>query len=50
MANRQRNNERVIDLILGGSEITADGNCSHEIKPLAHWKKSYDQPRQPTKK
>ena len=36
--------------ILGGSKITADGDCSHEIKTLAHWKKSYDQPRQPTKK
>ena len=33
------------DLILGGSKITADGDCSHEIKTLAPWKKSYDQPR-----
>ena len=24
--------ETVRDLILGGSKITADGNCSHEIK------------------
>ena len=24
--------ETVADFILGGSEITADGNCSHEIK------------------
>ena len=24
--------ERVSDFILGGSQITADGNCSHEIK------------------
>ena len=24
--------ERVTDLILGGSKITADGDCSHEIK------------------
>ena len=24
--------EVVADLILGGSKITADGNCSHEIK------------------
>ena len=24
--------ETVVDLILGGSEITADGDCSHEIK------------------
>ena len=24
--------ERVSDFILGGSKITADGDCSHEIK------------------
>ena len=36
----------VRDFILGGSRITADGDCSHEIKTLAPWKKSYDQPRQ----
>ena len=24
--------EKVSDFILGGSEITADGDCSHEIK------------------
>ena len=24
--------ETVADLILGGSKITADGNCSHDIK------------------
>ena len=35
----------VSDFILGGSKITADGDCSHEIKTLTHWKKSYDQPR-----
>ena len=23
---------KVADLILGGSQITADGDCSHEIK------------------
>ena len=39
--------ETVIDFILGGSKITADGDCSHEIKTLAPWKKSYDQSRQP---
>ena len=32
----------VRDSILGGSKITADGDCSHEIKMLAPWKKSYD--------
>ena len=32
--------------ILGGSKITADGDCSHEIKKmLTPWKESYDQPR-----
>ena len=27
--------ETVSDFILGGSKITADGDCSHEIKRLA---------------
>ena len=34
----------------GGSKITADGDCSHEIKRLTPWEKSYDQPRQHIKK
>ena len=38
--------ETVTDFILEGSKITADGDCSHEIKMLIPWKKSYDQPRQ----
>ena len=42
--------ETVADFILGGSKITADGDCSHEIKTLAPWKKSYDQSRQHIKK
>ena len=43
--------ETVPDFILGGSKITADGDCSHEIKRhSAPWKKSYDQPRQHIKK
>ena len=42
--------ETVTDIILGGSKITADGDCSHEIKMLAPWKKSCDQPRQHIKK
>ena len=42
--------ETVRDFILWGSKITADGDCSHEIKTLAPWKKSYDQPRQHIKK
>ena len=37
--------ETVTDFIFGGSKITANGDCSHEIKTLAPWKKSYDQPR-----
>ena len=37
--------ETVADFIFGGSKITADGDCSHEIKMLTPWKKSYDQPR-----
>ena len=28
----QMDGETVTDFILGGSKITADGNCSHEIK------------------
>ena len=35
--------EIVTDFIFLGSKITADGDCSHEIKKtLALWKKSYD--------
>ena len=38
--------ETVSDLIFWGSKITADGDCSHEIKKtLTPWKESYDQPR-----
>ena len=39
--------ETVADFISGGaSKITADGNCSHEIKKrLTPWKEIYDQPR-----
>ena len=40
----------VTDYIFLGSKITADGDCSHEVKTLAPWEKSYDQPRQHTKK
>ena len=38
--------ETVRDFIFLGSKITTDGDCTHEIKTLAPWKKSYDQPRQ----
>ena len=43
--------ETVTDFIFLGSKITADGDCSHEIKKnktkqnkktLASWKESYD--------
>ena len=38
--------ETVSDFILGVSKITADGDCSHEIKKcLFFGKESYDQPR-----
>ena len=44
--------ETATDFILGGSKITADGDCSHEVKrrlllgrKLTPWKESYDQPR-----
>ena len=50
--------ETVTDFIFLGSKITADGNCSHEIKrrlllgtkALTPWKKSSDKPRQCIKK
>ena len=42
--------ETVTDFIFLGFKITADSDCSHEIKTLAPWKESYDQPRQHIKK
>ena len=42
--------EIVTDFIFLSSKITEDGDCSHEIKMLTPWKKSYDQPRQHIKK
>ena len=42
----QIDGETAADFILGGSNITADGDCSHEIKRrFTPWKESYDQPR-----
>ena len=38
--------ETVADFILWGSKITADGDCSHEIKRCLLLEKSYDKPRQ----
>ena len=43
--------ETMRDFILGDTKITADGDCSHEIKRcLLLGRKSYDQPRQHIKK
>ena len=42
--------ETVTDFIFWVSRLTADGDCSHEIKTLALWKKRYDKSRQHIKK
>ena len=42
--------ETVRDFIFLGSKITAYHDCSHEIKMLTPWKKSYNQSRQHFKK
>ena len=43
----QIDGETVADFIFGGSKVTADGDCSHEIKRrLLLLMESYDQPRQ----
>ena len=44
--NRWETVETVSDFIFLGFKITADGDCSHEIKTLTPWKENYDQPRQ----
>ena len=36
--------ETVKEFLLLGSKITADCDCSHEIKTLGPWKGSYDKP------
>ena len=47
----QVDEETVADFVFLGSKITADGDCSHEIRRhLLFGKKSYDQPRQHMKK
>ena len=38
------NVETVTDFIFLGSKITVDSDCSDEIKTLAPWKESCDQP------
>ena len=40
----------VTDFIFLGLKITVDSDCSHEMRRLAPWKESYDQPRQCIKK
>ena len=43
--------QTVTDFIFGGSKITADDDCSHEIRrKLTPWKETYDQHRQHIKK
>ena len=42
--------EKVADFVFWGFKITADSDCSHEIKRLTPWKESYDLPRQHIKK
>ena len=37
--------ETVTDFIFLDSKITVEGNCTHKIKKLSPWKKSYDKPR-----
>ena len=37
--------ETVTDFSFLGSKISADDDGSHEIKEIAPWKESYDQPR-----
>ena len=39
-----------LTLFWGGCKITADGDCSHDLKTFTPWKESYDQPRQHVKK
>ena len=52
ITSNQIDGETVADFIFLGSKITADGDCSQEIKRhlLTPWKESYNQPRQHIKK
>ena len=53
ITSRQIDEETVVtmtDFIFLHSKITAVGDCSHEIKTFAPWKKSYDKPGQHIKK
>ena len=49
-ANRWGKMETGIDFIFLGSKITVDSDFSHQIKRHILWKKSYDKPREYTKK
>ena len=42
--------EAVVDFLFLSIKIIVDSDCSHDIKTLALWKKSYDQTRQCIKK
>ena len=42
--------ETTADFILGGSKISEDGDCRHEMKRRLFLEKCYDQPRQHFKK
>ena len=46
----KNNWETVTDFVFLGSKITADDDCSHEIKRLAPWKERYNNTRQCIKK
>ena len=46
MASRRGKRGSVTDFIFLVSQITADGDCSHEIKRSLLWKKNYGKPRQ----
>ena len=50
MAKNGEKMETVTKFIFLDCKITADGDCSHEIKTLVPWKKIYDKPRQHIKK
>ena len=41
----EKNGEKWTDFIFQSSKITADSDCSHEIKTFAPWKERYDKHR-----
>ena len=46
MANKREKVEAVTDFVFLGSKISADSDCSLEIKTLSPWKGKDDKPRQ----